>query len=329
MVKRYSRVLIGPKIDLDTIATGFILGVTREDSVEVVRSGQASEADLADPSVHCIEVGGSGRVDEECYDHHEAGGPTSAASRQAHESVWGAIYAPDIPELHVRNRFSFWLGEYVHIMETYGPKPFRAARAKAGRLATDAPYLTDIIAGMLLTERDPVEQFHRGIEVLRRLEKALAAGEWNLEVIPTEEDFPGGRVVPLFGRILLPEFARYAEVKAADNRQRFLAVGRASWGTTRTGRKVAWVESTYFGALGALYARGAEVVVAFNQSFGNPPVRKFTIGGNNVEVSGCLERLNALESGWGGSATGTILGSRREGSSLTLEEVVEVVRETL
>jgi len=46
-------------------------------------------------------------------------------------------------------------------------------------------------------------------------------------------------------------------------------------------------------------------------------------------VDAVLPKLNALESGWGGPPTGTIVGSPREGSKLTLKEVVGIVKTTL
>jgi hypothetical protein len=69
------------------------------------------------------------------------------------------------------------------------------------------------------------------------------------------------------------------------------------------------------------------VVVALNPNYNG--VRKFTIAGNGIRVDSVKDRLNAKEPGWGGPPSGTILGSPREGSNLSLEEVVRIVKEVL
>ncbi|MBU1014998.1 hypothetical protein KKI17_00970, partial [Patescibacteria group bacterium] len=71
MAKR-SGVRVG-KIDLDTCGAALLLGVSREEGVEVLRGGEASQEDLADPQILCIEVGGSGQVAERNFDHHGLG----------------------------------------------------------------------------------------------------------------------------------------------------------------------------------------------------------------------------------------------------------------
>jgi len=280
------KIVVGTKIDLDTITAAFLLGVTREDQVVVVR-GQASPEDLADPGVICIEVGGSGQVDLANYDHHEVGGPVRSACYQAWESLGKPAEVSR-------------LVEYVDLLDTKGLQGLGTERKG------DEPkrFLSDVVAGMLLTERDPIQQLHKGIDILR-------------EIVAKGYD--------PFGEI--PGFDAYVAAKAENVRQVATAVQSARWETSRGGLRVGILETQFPGAAGALYGAGAQVAVLLNPDFNG--VRKFTIAGNGIRVDAVLPVLNRLEPGWGGPATGTIVGSPREGSNLSLEEVARIVLETL
>jgi hypothetical protein len=161
---------------------------------------------------------------------------------------------------------------------------------------------------MILSIKEPVEQFQRGIEMLQKI---VHLGIHAFGRMPIEK---------------IPEWTIYAEAKAENNRQMAKAAESAQWETTASGRMLGYLETNFFGAPGALYGRGAEIVVAFAPQFGNPPVPKFTVGGNGIRVDAVLPRLNELERGWGGPITGTIIGSPREGSRLSLKEVVAIVK---
>ena len=157
---------------------------------------------------------------------------------------------------------------------------------------------------MLLTERNPVEQLHKGIELLN-------------SVVDSNQD-PWGTIVG---------FEDYAAAKNENNQQIAAAVKNAQWATTKSGKKLGYLETTFFGAPGALYNAGAELVIAFNPDFRG--VRKFTVAGNGHKVNSIIDKLNTLEPGWGGPPTGTIIGSPREGSILELDQVVQIVRNNL
>lgn len=286
-------VRIGGKVDLDTVGVGFIFGVDRNDNVIVLRNGQASEDELADDQIFCIEVGGSGRIVESNFDHHDPGGPKESATMQAFKT---AFQGESITELSIEFRIS----TYIDILDTMGAKSLPSY----GQV--EFPTLSDVFAGMCLMTRDSMEQFHRGIEILER--------------IFSEEQDPFGTIVG---------FPEYAAAKAENNRQIAIAAKNTQWSMTDSGRKLGYLVTDFYGAPGVLYGMGAEIVVAYAPQFGNPPVPKFTVAGNGIRVDAALERLNALEPGWGGPATGTIIGSPREGSKLSIAQVVEIVREVL
>ena len=91
------------------------------------------------------------------------------------------------------------------------------------------------------------------------------------------------------------------------------------------GNRLAFVQTDFYGAPGALYSQGADIVIAYSPAFGNPAVPKFTIAGKNLVVRRVLPAFAILENGWQGPATGTILGSPRTGSRLSPEQVIELV----
>ncbi len=325
--KRFDGVQVG-KIDLDTCGVALLHGVNRGDKVEVLPGCKATEADLSNPRILCIEVGGSGRVAEGNFDHHdipivpEGLGTIYSACRQAWAVVpcqfCGGVYGdPDrLPYIawgHFlgtdcgsgENKLVARLVEYIDCLDTKGPI------ALGKRQGDRYPTLSDIFNGMLLTVRNPVEQLFRGVEMLRGI---VEGGIDPYGRMPAEEN---------------PTWAAYAAAKAENNRQIRQAVDGAQFVATASGKKLAWLETDFFGAPGALYGVGAQVVVAFSPHFGQTKVPKFTVAGNGIRVDAVLPELNAREPGWGGPATGTILGSPREGSKLTLDEVVEIVRRIL
>lgn len=285
MIKK-KEVRVG-KIDLDTITTAYLLGITREDEVKVVR-GNALDKDLTDESIICIEVGGPSHVGLNNWDHHDPEGPTRSAAWQVFYQV-GKQREDTIPRLV----------EYVDVLDCKGPQAL--AEKSGGNV--QFPTLSDVVAGMLLTERDSVEQLHKGIALL--------------EKVVTDGQDPFGTIAG---------FDAYAEAKADNNRLIAEAVKDARWDTTQSGDKIGYLETEFFGAPGALYGRGAKVVVVYNPNFGPQGVPKFTVAGNGVKVDGILPELNALEEGWGGPSTGTIIGSPREGTKLTLDQVVEIAK---
>lgn len=294
-MRKWEKVQVGTKIDLDTVGVGFLFGITRQDKVEVLPTSQASEEDLSNPSILCIEVGGSGRVNEGNFDHHGLSNATPLCS-----ATWQAWEAVGRPE-ETKN-----LVHYIEILDVKGPQALREKEGYPG-----FPTLSDVFSGVLLRKPKPLEQFHKGIEILSEVVQRKINP---FERIPIEE---------------IPQWRSYAEAKAENDQQLAEAVKNAQWGQTREGLKIAWLETSFIGALQALYEASAQVVVVFHPAFGPAKVRKFTIAGNNVRVDAILPELNAREPGWGGPSTGTILGSPRGGSKLTLNEVVEIVRKTL
>jgi len=173
--------------------------------------------------------------------------------------------------------------------------------------AVGFPSLSNVFSGMLLVTDGQREQFLDGIALLREV---------------------GARGYDPFAP--LPEVAAWGPYIAAKhaNRHRVeAALAQAVFFTTAGGRKAAYCASGAPGGIGALYARGCNVVIMHDPAWGTPPVPKYTIAGNQVAVAPLLGPLGACEPGWGGRAT--IIGSPPHGSILAPEALIDLVRRTL
>jgi hypothetical protein len=290
------------QVDMDTCLTGLILGVSAADQLEVVRGG-ASAADLADPTVLCIEAGGGGQGHLENYDHHEAGGPSASACRQA----WDAHGMSRVAGFSFRGGHAAVerLVQYVEIVDTAGPTALPPPPPPG------FPTLSALFSGMRLSLRDSVEQFLAGLAIFQTvLEKGLDP----FGLMPER-----------------PEWRDFLNAKRRNTEGIAQAKAAAEIFTTRSGRRVGFLGTEFIGALGALYELGCEIAIAYNPRFSPPSggeaIPKYTIAGNKgIRVDHLLPHLNALEQGWGGPAHGTIIASPRGGSWLASGMVRELVR---
>lgn len=290
-----SHKVIIQKVDLDTALTALLLEVSSQDEIVVVHE-QADAEELADPGVICIECGGSGQIGLNNFDHHDTDRELPSACVQAFQAHCEPREQQGLERLV----------EYVSLLDTRGPEGL----LQQSDLPPDSfPTLSGLFSGMLLVTADRGEQLLRGIGLLQAL---LARGDDPFGLMPE-----------------LPQWQDYLEAKRRNQE----AIGRAIEGAklfeTAGGRKVGFVETEVIGALGALYALGCQIAIAYAPRFGQPPVPKYTIAGNGLRVDSLRSRLNELEAGWGGPAHGTILGSPRRGSKLTPEQVMAIVSQGL
>jgi hypothetical protein len=282
----FKKVLV-QKADMDTCLTAFILGVSQKDEIVAIQ-GDAAPEDLADPAVLCIEVGGSGRIILNNFDHHHRAGPLEPACQQAF-AVKGGHDA---------------LRRLVNYVSTID------SRGGAGEFEKAAPpYLSSIFSGMLLSTSDPTQQLVKGMEIFSTVLK--------------EKIDPFGTMPPL------EEWQEYIEAYKSNIERAASVRAMVRSFSTRGGLNGGLVETEFIGALGLIYGLGYDIAVVCHPRHGSPPVRKFTIGGNDVQLGHLLPILDKIEPGWGGPATGTILGSPRIGSKLTMRQVVNVVAENV
>ena len=281
------------QVDLDTCLTGLLRGAATSDDVSVRRDG-ATPAELDDREVLCIEAGGSGRTDDNNFDHHDPGGSWPPACVQAFRTA-GERGSGTLQRLV----------DYVADVDL-----------GCGRRAGDDGQLdlSGLFSGLRLAVRDPQRQFFEGLAMLRT-------------VLDSDID-PRG---PLPAR---PEWTSYREAKERERALLEEAARTAERFTTRQGRPAGLLWTDRVGALGALYTLGCEVGIAFAPAFrppaGGEPIRKFTVGGRDgLRVDGLLAPLSALEAGWGGPVHGTIIASPRGGTRLDPEAVRRLVCEHL
>lgn len=301
MVGVVHQVLFG-KVDLDTLTTALVLGLNPRTVAFKAVPGSASGVALADKSVVTIEVGGSGRVAENNFDHHsseaQATGCTSlSACAQALERLARLVRYVDELDRGVR----------------------RAEHVENGGF----PSLSQLISGMILVVKSPEEQMDKGLEILQA-------------VLQSGVD-PYGSMEPILDTV--PQARTYARTKREHDQQFELVCADAKWFTTKSGQRLAVVESSWIGAPAALYGKGATVVIALNPAMrkrsGDETYRKFTIAVNSSEVKGLavfpvLEELKKLEEGWGGPNHGGICGSPVDkDSSLSMDILVNIVTERL
>ncbi len=301
------------KVDLDTIVATYLLGARPGGMKLRWKSGSASSEELADEKTACIEVGGSGAVAKNNFDHHSPladGGVNLSACAQVLERLAKLVRYVD--ELDRGDR---------SMDRVRAKKPFpdfappEAVVQKLPPIST-FPSLAQLVSGMLLTVRDPEERMRQGLEIVD-------------VVVQTGVD-PYASMEPILD--VLPQGRKWAEAKRVHDRK--ASELKPEWYITKSGKKLAVIETEWFGAPGELYGRGAEIVISLNPVYSENPAtesyRKFTVAGKNVVVRPLLEEISKLEAGWAGPPTGTIFGSPRGVSStLMLEKVREMAIETL
>lgn len=140
---------------LDICGAAYLLRVTRKDNVKVLRE-EASSEDLADPDVVCIEVGGSGQIQLNNWDFFGGG----------RESVTTQVWLEGSQKAR-----TMWEGGFPNIGQ-FCPLQALVNYIMAFRIessftfSVEFPKLTDLFSGILLYERDPIKQFHRGVDLL-------------------------------------------------------------------------------------------------------------------------------------------------------------------
>lgn len=279
------------KPDLDTCLTAIVLGFSGEDQT-VVLPGAAESSALADPAAVCIEVGGSGQVELNNFDHHDEARFFPPACRQAYECRHTDNDTPELARLV----------DYVAIVDDPPADP----------ITVHYPSLSNLFSGMLMVTPDPLVQFQRGIALLKTV---LEAGYNPFNSLPER-----------------PEWQPYLAAKAENKRllTEHGVLESASFFTTNSGLKVGYIFLTAeTGNLivgpGLLYEQGCDIAVIYSPAFGVPPVRKFTIAGRDWAVNHLLPHLAQLESGWGGREK--IIGSPRNGGSVLKKNIIiELVR---
>lgn len=307
--------VIVEKIDLDTIGSFFLHKKTGrvDDQTEIVaKRGQADQNELDNPRILCIECGGSGMIGSGNFDHHNCE-INRSASLQTLKTLPKDKLSLEL--IHLTN--------YIDDFDLCGINKFHEKHSKP-----QFPGLSDIIAGInLVHSRDP--------------KKALLEGNKVLENIVENKIDPFGQI---------NGFEQYAEAKRTNDEAIEKVRANVQFIDSAKGLKIGFLKTEYFGAPTVVYQEGAKkygqgetiAVIAHNPAFGQAKnENKFTVGLNlspaeanqkNLKLNDLAKLLNDMDLAvdnyqqktWGGPATGTIIGSPKGGSALSLEQVLEV-----
>lgn len=159
------------KVDLDAAPTALLLGVKDGDQVLTFK-GNAPDSYIFDPEICCIEVGGSGLIQFNNFDHHDPDRYFPPASKQAYIVL--GMNDPVVERLV----------EYVSILDE---RPDLLPRIPS-------PSLSSIFSGMLLSEPDPVRQLFAGISILRKVIHAKLDPFSTLPVLPEWEPYVSAKI---------------------------------------------------------------------------------------------------------------------------------------
>lgn len=278
------------KADLDTVSTAAML-TDCLDNLQIKRlENKASDSDLKDSSILCIECGGDGLCTLNNYDHHK-NDCLSCATVQA----FNMIGAPE--------RFLQFV-DHVSYVDTNTrlcntPLPLN----KSGNS------VSSLFSGMLYLYLDENERFTKGYELIKTILSSddLLNSVWN---------------IPL----LSDNFKRYANAKSTMQQLLSDELCKAKIFCIE-GYQVMLLHSELAGIHGLLKRNGAAISIAINDnlhkisiSFTKQtlPLAKFI-----------LEKLNRIEAGWGGHVDKGIIASPYQGSSLTDIEICKILTETV
>lgn len=280
------------KPDLDTLAAAFLAGVQPDFNPLLVCLGDAPEHLLRNPSVLCLECGGSGQTHLANLDHHGGNEILPTAVEQAMDLFWPAQNSLYTDRLHI-------LAEYAAFIDSAGQRG-------TPPLYSSPANLSALVSGMLSMHKTPEEAFRAGLKLLEQWVDTAAA-PWDLTKVVS--DFP-------VWRHYLAAHTVMRNALRADARHVVPF-------STAIGPALALCSGSY-GVHGLLRNLGAKVRLAVG--LGHPYRYSISVEPKDkpwLQVLG--NNLNAMEPGWGGPSGGSILGAPFPGSRLELATVIELM----
>lgn len=286
------------QVDMDTALTAWLLGVQANDEFVYVHN-RADARDLLTPSVLCIECGGSGQTHLQNFDHHDTHLSLPPACRQAFD--WASCCTMALQDSPARtislNQNMSCLVDYVATIDEFGPQ---ILRGPAG-----FPKLSQLFSGMRLSIPDPTDQLHAGISLFSTI---------------TQQGLDPAGVLPR-----LRQWQPWLLRRQHESEMLLQDLNRLQYHRTNRGYLVGYLQSDRIGAMGAMYKLGCELAVA-NRTAENDGRQHYRIGSNRFRLRQLLDYLQTLELGWGGPSRLTIIGSPREGSTISPADLIDITR---
>ena len=278
------------KADLDTVSTAAMLTDSLDNLNLKHLENKASDGDLKDSSILCIECGGDGLCALNNYDHH-----TNDCLPCATVQAFNMIGKPESLLQFV---------DHVSYIDTNtrlcnSPLPLN----KSGYS------VSSLFSGMLYLYNDEIERFTKGYDLIKFILSSdnLLSSVWN---------------IPL----LSDNFKRYANAKSTMQQLLSDELCKAKIFCIE-GYQVMLLHSELAGIHGLLKRNGAAISIAINDNLHKISI-SFTPQTLHFGKI-ILEKLNRIKPGWGGHIDKGIIASPYQGSSLTDIELCKIITETV
>lgn len=278
------------KADLDTVSTAALLTDSLDNLKLKHLENKASDSDLKDSSILCIECGGDGLSALNNYDHHE-NDDLPCASVQA----FNMIGKPE--------RFLQFVDHvsYIDTNTRLCNKPLPLNKLGYS--------VSSLFSGMLYLYHDENERFTKGYDLIKTIFSSndLLNSVWNIT-------------------LLSDEIKRYSNAKSTMQRLLSDELCKAKTFCIE-GYQVMLLHSELAGIHGLLKRNGAAISIAINDNIHKITI-SFTPQTLHFGKI-ILENLNRIEPGWGGHVDKGIIASPHQGSSLTAIELCKIMTETI
>lgn len=285
---KWKRVLFR-KVDLDTLVAAYIANCSEENDIKKVY--MASDEELLDSTILCLEVGGSGQVIYNNFDHHDPLIPYPPASFQA----W------------LKFREIFWKEELsTKVNYLYRLVLFTTCIDEAIPLQLKNPTLSSLISGLVLVEKNEELAFRKGIRLIEAMVNCNLDPFGELDIIK-------------LSRVSKLPINEYLSAKEENIKKLLSDLAKVNfYWSVKKKLRVAILITEAIGGLKYLTEQGADIAVVFC-----PSVKKYTIASHKVSLITLLQRLKEIEPGWGGRSS--IIGSPFEGSILTPDKLINII----